>query len=333
MKRVFSGLQPSGVLTLGNYLGALRNWVGLQEKHDCLYCIVDMHAVTVPLNPHDLKQQIYEVAATYLACGLDPQKSTLFIQSHVSAHAELGWLLGCKTPMGWLNRMTQFKDKAGKHKEQASLGLYGYPCLQAADILLYQTHLVPVGEDQKQHIELTRDIALSVNSAYDKPLFTLPEPLIFEVGARIMSLRDGTSKMSKSDPSDLSRINLRDSCDVIAQKIKKAKTDAEPLPGSLDLLVARAEAKNLVTIYASLLNRTPQSVCEEFEGALFSTFKPLLAEVIIEKLAPITREIECFMQDQTALENILKIGGDRARSLAHETLKDAQETFGFILAK
>ncbi|MBA4749569.1 MAG: tryptophan--tRNA ligase [Alphaproteobacteria bacterium] len=330
MKRIFSGLQPSGVLTLGNYLGALRNWVDLQKTYDCLYCIVDMHAITMPLDPQELRENIYEVAATYMACGLDPAKSTLFIQSHVTAHAELGWMLGCKTPMGWLNRMTQFKDKAGKDKEKASLGLYGYPCLQAADILLYQTHLVPVGEDQKQHIELTRDIAQSVNSAYNTALFTLPDPLIYGVGARIMSLRDGSKKMSKSDPSDFSRINLRDDADLIAQKIRKARTDAEPLPENFDQLEDRPEARNLVTIYASLQGQTPQQVCEAFAGQLFSVFKPALADLVVEKLAPISHRIKELLTDKGELARHLKVGAERANELATPTLQSAQDTFGFV---
>ncbi|MCE2950674.1 MAG: tryptophan--tRNA ligase [Alphaproteobacteria bacterium] len=330
MKRIFSGLQPSGVLTLGNYLGALRRWVELQESYDCLYCIVDMHAITMPLEPTALRENIYEVAATYMACGLDPSKSTLFIQSHVAAHAELGWMLGCKTPMGWLNRMTQFKDKAGKDKEKASLGLYGYPCLQAADILLYQTHLVPVGEDQKQHIELTRDIAQSVNSAYNASLFTLPEPLISEIGARIMSLRDGNKKMSKSDPSDFSRINLRDDTDLIVQKIKKARTDAEPLPDNFDQLADRPEARNLITIYASLQGQTPQKVCETFSGQLFSIFKPALTELVIEKLEPISHRINELLSDKGELARHLKKGAERAEELASPTLRNAQNIFGFV---
>lgn len=329
MKRIFSGVQPSGTLTLGNYLGALRHWVLLQEDHDCLYCIVDMHAITVFQEPALFKDQILEIAATYLACGLDPQKSILFAQSHVPAHAQLGWMLGCKTPMGWLNRMTQFKDKAGKDKEKASLGLYAYPCLQAADILLYQTHLVPVGEDQKQHIELTRDIAQSVNSAYETDLFTLPDPLINTHAARIMSLRDGTKKMSKSDPSDFSRIHLSDDADLISQKIRKARTDADPLPGTFALLEDRPEAKNLVTIYAALTGKTPDAVCAEFEGALFSAFKPRLADLLVDTIAPIGKKIAAYMDDKNELELILKDGAQRANALAVPTLKKAEEVFGF----
>ena len=329
MKRIFSGVQPTGTLTLGNYLGALRHWVHLQEDHDCLYCIVDMHAITVFQDPALFKDQTFEIAATYLACGLDPQKSILFVQSHVPAHAQLGWMLGCKTPMGWLNRMTQFKDKAGKDKEKASLGLYGYPCLQAADILLYQTHLVPVGEDQKQHIELTRDIAQSVNSAYDVDLFTLPDPLINTHAARIMSLRDGTKKMSKSDPSDFSRIHLSDDADLIAQKIRKARTDADPLPGSYDQLEGRAEAKNLVTIYAALAGVTQDAVCQEFEGALFSAFKPRLSDLLVATITPIGEKIALLMNDKRELELILLDGAQRANELATPTLKAAEETFGF----
>ncbi len=329
-KRILSGVQPSGALTLGNYLGALKNWQSLQENHDCLFCIVNLHAITVPVEPDALRKQTLEIAATYLACGIDPVQSHIFVQSHVPAHAELGWVLGCKTPMGWLNRMTQFKDKAGKHKEKASLGLYGYPTLQAADILLYQADGVPVGDDQKQHIELTRDIAMSVNSAYGKDLFTVPEPMIEKTAARIMSLRDGTKKMSKSDPSDFSRLNLTDSADEIRLKIKKAKTDSGPLPETLEGLKDRPEAKNLVAIFASLSKQSEEDVCRQYAGAPFSVFKPDLADLAVEVLAPTGESIKKYLKETSELERHLKRGADYANEIAEKTLKDVFETIGFL---
>jgi tryptophanyl-tRNA synthetase len=330
-QRIFSGVQPSGTLTLGNYLGALKNWTLLQKEYDCLFCIVNMHAITVPQDPDTLRQQTLEIAATYLACGIDPEQSHIFVQSHVPAHAQLGWILGCKTPMGWLNRMTQFKEKAGKHKERASLGLYGYPTLQAADILLYQTDGVPVGEDQKQHIELTRDIALSFNSAYEKDFFTIPEPMIQKEAARIMSLRDGTSKMSKSDPSDYSRLNLTDNADTLALKIKKAKTDSEPLPGTPTGLEGRPEAKNLVTIFAALSDLSLQEVCTRFEGARFSDFKPQLSDLVVETIAPIGVSIKRYLADKEELETCLKKGADYANKIAVQTLKEVYQIVGLSL--
>lgn len=329
-KRVLSGVQPSGTLTLGNYLGALKNWAVLQHQYDSLFCIVNLHAITVPQDPEVLRQQTLEIAATYLACGIDPEHSHIFVQSHVAAHAQLGWVLGCKTPMGWLNRMTQFKEKAGKHKEKASLGLYGYPTLQAADILLYQADGVPVGDDQKQHIELTRDIALSFNSAYEQDFFKVPEPMIQEKAARIMSLRDGMSKMSKSDPSDYSRLNLTDDKEALALKIKKAKTDPYPFPGTPEGLENRPEAKNLVTIYAALSNISEAEVCSSFEGADFSDFKPKLSELAVETLAPIGESIKRYLQDKAELESHLKKGSDYANQIAEQTLKDVYKIVGLL---
>lgn len=327
-QRILSGVQPSGTLTLGNYLGAIKNWTKLQHDHDCLFCVVNLHAITVPQDPDLLRQQTYDIAATYLACGIDPSLSHIFVQSHVPSHAQLSWLLGCRTPMGWLNRMTQFKEKAGKHKEKASLGLYGYPVLQAADILLYQADGVPVGEDQKQHLELTRDIALSFNRAYDRDFFKIPEPMIQASAARIMSLRDGTSKMSKSDPSAYSRLNLTDDAQTLAMKIKKAKTDTDPLPGTPIGLEDRPEAKNLVTIFAALSDLSIAEVCARFEGAPFSHFKPQLADLAVEILAPIGTEIQRFLKDKGELDACLKKGASYANQIAEETLKKVYEIVG-----
>lgn len=327
-KRILSGVQPSGTLTLGNYLGALKNWTVLQKEYDCLFCIVNLHAITVPQDPAILKRQTQEIAATYLACGIDPSVSHIFVQSHVPAHAQLGWVLGCRTPMGWLNRMTQFKEKAGKQKEKASLGLYGYPALQAADILLYQTDGVPVGEDQKQHIELARDIALSFNSAYQRDFFTVPEPMIQKSGARIMSLRDGTSKMSKSDSSDYSRINLTDEAETLVLKIKKAKTDSDPLPGQPEGLEGRPEAKNLVTIFAGLADLSVEAVCARFEGASFASFKQELCDLAVETLIPIGTEIKGYLKDKAELEACLKKGAAAANHIADPVLKEVYDIIG-----
>ncbi len=330
MKRIFSGIQPSGNLTLGNYLGAIKNWIPLQTEGEALFCIVDLHAITIPQDPTVLKMRTLEVAATYLACGIDPQKSLIFVQSHVPQHAELAWILSCLTPLGWLNRMTQFKDKAGKHREQAALGLYSYPVLQAADILVYHATHVPVGEDQKQHLELARDIAGAFNRAYNCDFFTLPEPQILGVAPRVMSLRDGTKKMSKSDPSDLSRINMMDSDEEISQKIKKAKTDPEPLPGTLEELSIRPEALNLVTLYAALAGDPVKKVLQEFEGALFSVFKPQLADLMVSVLGPLREETKKWLHDKTELEAILRQGKERAAAKASFTLKDVHRLIGFF---
>lgn len=330
MKRIFSGIQPSGNLTLGNYLGAIKNWIPLQTEGEALFCIVDLHAITIPQDPTALKARTLEVAATYLACGIDPQKSLVFVQSHVAQHAELAWILSCLTPLGWLNRMTQFKDKAGKHREQAVLGLYSYPVLQAADILVYQTTHVPIGEDQKQHLELARDIAGAFNRAYKCEFFTLPDPQILGIAPRVMSLRDGTKKMSKSDPSDLSRINMLDSDEEISQKIRKAKTDAAPLPATLEELSTRPEAQNLVTIYAALAGSSIEKVLQEFEGALFSVFKPQLADLVVSVLGPLREETKKWLQDKTELEAILRQGRERATAKASHTLKEVYRLLGFF---
>lgn len=331
-QRILSGIQPTNNLTIGNYLGAIKNWVTMQHDAENLFCIVDLHAITVPQDPTLLRQATLEVAAAYLAAGIDPKKSAIFIQSHVTAHAELGWLLSCMTPMGWLNRMTQFKDKAGKNREKAALGLYAYPTLMAADILLYQTTHVPVGDDQKQHVEMTRDLAQSFNHHYSKDVFTIPEPLIKGEAKRIMSLRDGTKKMSKSDPSDFSRIHLTDNADEIAQKIRKAKTDPEPLPDSLEGFEGRPEAKNLLTIYAAFQDKTMQDVLGEVAGKAFSDFKPLLADLLIAKLMPLSEKMHQYLDDKTELESILKAGAEHAATLAEKTLKDVKQTMGFVEA-
>lgn len=331
-QRILSGIQPTNALTIGNYLGAIKNWVDLQNTStaETLFCIVDLHAITVPQDPKALHQATLEVAAAYLASGIDPTKSSIFIQSHVSAHAELGWILSCMTPMGWLNRMTQFKDKAGKNRDSVGLGLYAYPALMAADILLYQTTHVPVGDDQKQHVEMTRDLAQSFNHHYGQDVFTIPEPVIKGEGKRIMSLRDGLKKMSKSDPSDFSRIHLTDSADDIAQKIKKAKTDPEPLPQTVEDLETRPEAKNLVSIYAAFLDLTMADALKDVAGQPFSVFKPRLADVVIEKLTPLSGEMKRYLENPQDLERILKSGADHANALATATLERVKTIMGFV---
>ncbi len=331
--RVFSGVQPTGNLTLGNYLGAVRNFVALQEddSFERLYCVVDMHAITQPFKPAELSSAIHEVAAAFLASGLDPAKSILFNQSRVGAHAELGWIFNCIARMGWLNRMTQFKEKAGKNKENASVGLYAYPNLMAADILVYRATHVPVGEDQKQHLELTRDIAQKFNNDFEVPdFFPLCEPLIPKETARIMSLRDGTSKMSKSDPSDNSRINLSDTADVIAQKVRKAKTDPEPLPSETDGLEDRPEARNLVGIYAALAGSTPEAVLGEYGGRGFGDFKPALADLTVEKIAPIGDEMRRLTAAPDHIDTVLSEGATRAAEIARPIMAEVYETLGLL---
>lgn len=328
-KRVLSGIQPTSNLTIGNYLGAIKNWVAMQNDGENLFCIVDLHAITVPQDPQALRQATIEVAAAYLACGIDPAKSSIFVQSSVPEHAELGWILGCMTPMGWLSRMTQFKDKAGKNREKAGLGLFAYPSLMAADILLYKSTHVPVGDDQKQHVELTRDLALSFNHRYGVEYFPIPEPIILGEAKRIMSLRDGTKKMSKSDPSDFSRINLVDSADGIISKIKKAKTDPEPLPDNIDGLENRPEAKNLLTIYAAFADKNLQDVVYEMAGKQFSEFKPILGDLLVEKLTPISEKTNQYLKEKSELEKILHAGTDHARSIAVPNLKEIKEIVGF----
>ena len=327
--RIFSGIQPSGGLTLGNYLGALKRFAELQGKGaETIYCIVDLHAITVWQDPQSLTARTREAAAAFLAAGIDPKASILFKQSQVSAHAEMAWLFNTVARVGWMYRMTQFKDKAGKNTENVSLGLLAYPALMAADILTYQATGVPVGEDQKQHLELTRDIAAKFNHDYGVEHFPMTDPLIEGVATRVMSLRDGSKKMSKSDPSDASRINLTDDADAIAQKIRKARTDAEPLPGTLDGLKDRPEARNLVNIYAALANETPDQVLARFEGQGFGAFKPALADVAVAALEPITRRMTEFNSDPTEIDRILDDGSERAAEVANPILQKTKEIMG-----
>lgn len=332
-ERIFSGMQPTGRLHLGNYLGALKNWVALQDEGDaeCIYCVVDMHAITMPHDPKALPGAVRAAAAAYIAAGVNPDKSIIFAQSAVSAHAELAWIFNCVARLGWAERMTQFKDKGGKDKERSSVGLLTYPVLQAADILAYKATHVPVGEDQKQHLELCRDIAARFNRDYGdgQAFFPLTEPVIQGPGARIMSLRDGTAKMSKSDVSDNSRINLEDDADTIARKIKKAKTDPEPLPETVEGLEARAEASNLVGIYAALTGKTKADVLAEFGGQGFGAFKPALADVAVEYLAPISQEFRRLIADQAEIDRILAKGAERADVIAAPILKETKEIIGF----
>ena len=329
-RRVFSGMQPTGGLHLGNYLGALVKFVRLQDGDECLYCIVDLHAITIEHDPKVLAQQCREVAAAYMAAGVDPAKSIIFVQSAVAAHAELGWIFNCVARMGWLERMTQFKDKAGKNAERMSVGLFDYPVLQAADILAYKGTHVPVGEDQKQHLELSRDIAAKFNNDFNAPgFFPLPEPLIQGPGARIMSLRDGKKKMSKSDPSDMSRINLTDDAGTIANKLKRATTDSLPLPDSVEGLAGRAEVENLVGIYAALAGSTPADVLGEWSGKGFGQFKPALGELAVAKLSPIAAEMRRLLADPGAVDAVLRDGAARARAIAAPIMADVREIVGF----
>ena len=331
-KKIFSGVQPTGNLHLGNYLGAIKNFVNLQNEKEnkCIFCVVDLHAITVKQDPKELKKNIRETAATFIACGIDPAQSTIFNQSMVSAHSEAAWILSCVSRMGWLNRMTQFKEKAGKDKEKASIGLYSYPVLMAADILLYDATHVPVGNDQKQHLELCRDIAQKFNNDFDAIDFLkVPEPLIQKQFSRIMSLKDGLKKMSKSDPSDLSRINLTDDKDQIINKIKKAKTDPLPLPGGIDNLAERPEAENLLGIYSSLKNQNLEKSIMEFNGKNFSEFKEKLSEVLIERIEPISKEIKKLLEDQKFLDSVLLEGSDKADKIASKKMKEMKELVGF----
>ena len=306
MGRIFSGVQPTGNLHLGNYLGAIRNWARLQHDYECLYCVVDLHAITVPQDPKELAANTREVTAGLIASGIDPARNIIFNQSQVSGHAELAWLFNCVARLGWLNRMTQFKEKAGKHRENATVGLFVYPNLMAADILLYKATHVPVGDDQKQHLELARDIAQAFNSMFSVDLFPAPEPIILETAARVMSLRDGSKKMSKSDASDYSRLNMADSADDIALKIRKARTDPEPLPDSASGLKSRPEAANLVGIYAALSDSTVDAVCAEFAGAAFSDFKGRLTELAVSVLGPIGAEMKRLTDDPAHIDAVLR---------------------------
>ena len=346
---VFSGVQPTGNLTLGNYLGAIRKFVELQDSHDCIYCVVDMHAITTWQEPVELMSATRSVAAAYLAAGIDPAKHIVFNQSRVVQHAELAWVFNCVARMGWLNRMTQFKEKAGKDRENASVGLFAYPTLMAADILVYRATHVPVGDDQKQHLELTRDIAQKFNNDYSSRIadlklgvemkvgdetvngyFPITEPLIGGPATRVMSLRDGTKKMSKSDPSDLSRINLTDDAEAISRKIRKAKTDPDGLPSELSGLEGRPEAANLVGIYAALADMTRDQVLAEFGGRQFSEFKPALADLAVAKLDPIATEMRRISSDRSYIDQVLRDGGERASAIAVETMKDVRKITGLL---
>jgi tryptophanyl-tRNA synthetase len=340
---VFSGMQPTHTLHLGNYLGALTRWVEMQSTHECIYCVVDMHAITQGTDvwggPRVLARSIREVTAAYIAAGVDPKRSIIFNQSQVGEHAELAWVFNCVARLGWLNRMTQFKEKAGKDRENASVGLYSYPTLMAADILLYRATAVPVGEDQKQHLELTRDIAQKFNNDFAESIaergfgdafFPLPEPMTQGPAPRVMSLRDGTKKMSKSDASDMSRINLTDDADMIANKIRKAKTDPEPLPSDVEGLQGRPEAENLVTIHAALANGTPEAVLREFGGGQFSRFKQALAELAVARLAPIAAEMRKLLIDRAHIDSILADGAARARSIAAPNMRAVKDIVGFV---
>ncbi len=333
-KRIFSGIQPTGNLHLGNYLGAIKNWVNLQNDISSIFSIVDLHAITVPQEPTKLKSSTHEVTAAIIASGIDIDKSILFNQSSVKEHAELAWILNCVCRIGWLNRMTQFKEKAGKNRENATVGLYGYPVLMAADILLYKSTHVPVGDDQKQHIELARDIASSFNNMFtsdeEDDFFNLPEPQIIGEATRVMSLRDGTKKMSKSDVSDASRINLTDTAEEISNKIKKAKTDPHPLPDTIEELKERPEAHNLINIYSSLSDQTIETSLKEFSGKGFSFFKPKLIDLAVETLSPISREMRSLLKYRNEIDKILKNGARKAKAIAEPVLKDVKNLVGFV---
>ena len=338
--RVFSGMQPTGTLHLGNYLGAMLNWIHMQDTHECIYCVVDLHAITVWQEPGELRKAILDVTAAYLACGLDPRKSIIFNQSQVAEHAELAWVLNCVARVGWLNRMTQFKEKSGKDRENVSVGLYAYPTLMAADILAYKATHVPVGEDQKQHVELARDIAQKFNNDIGVNFFPLPEPQIFGAATRVMSLRDGAKKMSKSDPSDYSRINMTDDAEAVALKIRKAKTDPLPLPG-LEALrpdgtvdpareAERPEAFNLLGIYAALADKSLQEVVAEFEGREFSFFKQVLTDLAVATIGQVGNEMQRLLGDQAEIDGVLRDGAERARALAAPILREVEDIVGFL---
>jgi tryptophanyl-tRNA synthetase len=330
MNRIFSGVQPTGNLHLGNYLGAIQNWVRLQDRFECIFCIVDMHAITLWQDPAELTRNIREVTAGMIAAGVDAEKHVVFNQSAVPAHAQLAWVLNCVARMGWLNRMTQFKDKAGKHKENASVGLFAYPNLMSADILVYKATHVPVGEDQKQHLELARDTAQKFNNDFGREFFPLPEPIIPPEAARIMSLRDGAKKMSKSDESDYSRINMTDDADTIALKIRKAKTDLEPLPGTLEGLEGRPEASNLLGIYAALSDMDKAAAVARFEGRQFSDFKKELVDLAVSVLGPINAEMKRLTGDPAHIDAILRKGSERANAIAEPIIREVYDIVGFL---
>ena len=329
-KRILSGVQPSGDLHLGNYLGAIKNFVSLQKEYECFFCVVDLHAITVWQDPKVLADKTREVTAAFIASGIDPKKNNIFVQSQVPQHAQLAWLFNCVARMGWLNRMTQFKDKAGKNSENVSVGLFSYPTLMAADILIYLATHVPVGDDQKQHLELTRDIAQKFNNDFETDLFPIPEPLIFGEATRVMSLRDGSKKMSKSDPSDYSRIMLTDTADNIIQKIKKAKTDPQPLPDNIKDLNSRPEAENLISIFASLNDDSIEAVISEYAGKEFSQFKKDLADLAVSKLEPITSEMNKLMSDISYIDSVLNDGKINAINVAEPVLAKTKEIIGFL---
>ena len=328
--RIFSGIQPTGNLHLGNYLGAIRNWVTLQESFESIYCVVDLHAITIPQDPESLRKNTREVAASLIAAGILTDRSILFNQSCVPQHAELAWLFNCTARLGWLNRMTQFKEKAGKNRENATVGLYAYPTLMAADILVYRATHVPVGEDQKQHLELTRDVAQAFNSFYGEDIFPIPEPQIFGSATRVMSLRNGNEKMSKSDLSDYSRINMTDDADMIAQKIRKAKTDAGALPSEVAGLTQRPEAENLVGIYAALSECTIEEVLKEFGGRGFSEFKPALADLAVAQLSPMGDKMRELLKNPTDIDVILANGAERASAIARPLMSQIRDIVGFL---
>ena len=332
-QRIFSGVQPTGNLHLGNYLGAIRNWVALQDQYECLFCVVDLHAITVWQDPDALRKSTREVAAAMIASGIDAEKHIIFNQSQVSGHAELAWIFNCVARLGWLGRMTQFKEKAGKDQEAASVGLFAYPNLMAADILLYKGTHVPVGEDQKQHLELARDIAQKFNHDYKKEIFPVPEPLILGSATRVMSLKDGTNKMSKSDPSDLSRINMTDDTDTIVRKIKKAKTDPDLLPDNAAGLEGRPEARNLLGIYAALADVSMDDAIGEFAGQQFSMLKGRLSDVAVASLAPIQDEYRRLLADKAQVDGVLADGAERAAALAEPVLREVQDVIGFLRPK
>lgn len=333
MGRILSGIKPTGGLTLGNYLGALKPWVAMQYEHENFFMLADLHTINTPIDPQELRNNTYELVAAYIAAGLDTKHNAIFVESHVTAHAELSAILASYTPMGWLKRMTQFKDKAGKNQDSVSTGLFTYPVLMAADILLYDATLVPVGDDQKQHVEITRDIAISFNQRYNSECFIVPEPMIQPNGARVRSLRDGTKKMSKSDPSDMSRINLIDDADTIRDKIKRARTDTGVMPAVGEDLKERPEVANLLEIYASLANKSIADITAQYEGQQFAPFKTDLGELVVEHIAPLGNRMTELLNDKAELGNILKSGAERARTIANKTLRRAQETVGFVLAE
>jgi tryptophanyl-tRNA synthetase len=331
MDRIFSGVQPTGNLHLGNYLGAIKNWVSLQKDFECIFCIVDLHAITIKQDPKELENNTIEVTAAYLASGIDPKKTIIFNQSSVSAHTELTWLLSCFTPIGWLNRMTQFKEKAGKRKDNAVLGLYSYPVLMASDILSYKATHVPVGEDQKQHLELARDIAGVFNQTYNIDFFPLPKPQIFGTATRVMSLRNGENKMSKSDESDYSRINITDNNDLINLKIQKAKTDPHPLPSKKEELENRPETVNLLGIYSALKNEKFEKTMREMSGKDFSSFKKLLAELVISEIEPISKKMNDYLKNKDYLKKILKEGAEKADYISSRNLLEIKKIIGLLI--